>query len=210
MKLPNFSIKNLATPKESKLFLSIVPTFKEKRTQEFTTLAFSLIVIAFFGLFAINPTFGTIVDLQRQISDDSFVDQQLRTKISNLTSLQTQYSKLQTQLTPVYAAVPTSPDIGDFAGQVHSLAAQTGVQINRLQTEPVDITPSLVAPAKSVAYSFTIEGQGLLPNIENYMEHVANFNRLITIDTVNYTRVGIIDSTFRVLIRGKAYFAPSQ
>lgn len=206
MKLPNLSLKNIGTPKESKLFLSLAPLLKEKRTQQFTTLSLTFITIAFFGLFAINPTISTIVDLQKQLDDNTFVDQQMQKKISNITALQTQYQQIQDNLTPVFDAVPTDPAIDSFVGQVHQLASQNNIQLNRVQTLPVDVSPQTLASAKYLTYAFALEGQGVLTDLQKYAAALASFNRLITFDTVDFTRVGKIDPTFRMLIRGKAYF----
>jgi len=205
MKL-TFSLKGLAKPKESKLFLSIAPFLKEKRTQQFSTLSFTFITIAFFGIFAINPTVGTIVDLQKQLNDNTFVDQQMQKKISNITSLQTQYQQIQSNLTPVYDVVPVSPAIEVFVGQVHKLAAQNNIQLNRVQTLPVDVSPRTIASAKYLAYAFALEGQGFFTDLQKYVTSLATFNRLISFDTVDFTRVGRLDPTFRMLIRGKTYF----
>ena len=210
MKLPSFNLKNLSTPKESKLFLALVPAFQQKRAQQFTTLSLTFITIAFFGLFAINPTLGTISDLQRQLDDSHFLDDALQKKISNVTSLQTQYQQIQPILDPVFAAVPIAPAIDTFAGQAHQLANQTNVQLTRVQTLPVDLTPSVISRAKYLAYTFSIEGQGDLPSLQKYMTQLANINRLITFDMINYARVGKVDNTFRATIRGKTYFKQGE
>lgn len=206
MKLPTFNLKGLNTPKESKLFLALVPAFQQKRAQQFTTLSLTLITIAFFGLFAINPTLGTISDLQKQLDDSQFVNNALQKKIANITTLQTQYVQIQPLLDPVFAAVPTDPAVDTFVGQTHQLALLTNVQLNRVQTLPIDISPSASSKVKYLAYTFSIEGQGDLPSLQKYMALLASFNRLITFEMVTYTRVGKIDNTFRATYRGKTYF----
>ncbi len=204
MKLPTFNLKDLSRPKESKLFLAIVPTLKEKKTQQFTTLTLTFITVAFFGLFAISPTLGTISDLQKQLDDSKFVNDALQRKIANLTTLQTVYAQIQPQLNPVFANVPNNPNIDTLAGQVHQIALQSNVQINRVQTLPVDL--SNFAKAPYLTYAFIIEAQGDLSSLQKYMDALGSFNRLITFDTIDFTRVGKIDTTFRSTIRGKAYF----
>lgn len=202
----SLNIKGLSKPKESKLFLALVPTLKEKKTKQFTTLSLTFITIAFFGFFAIAPTFGTITDLQKQLDDSKFVNDSLQKKIANLTTLQTKYTQIQPQLDPVFAVVPTTPAIDTFVGQLHQLALQTNIQLNRVQTLPIDLSPITLSKTPYLAYAFTIELQGDLPSIQNYMIQLGGFNRLITFDTIDYTRVGKIDSTFRSTIRGKTYF----
>lgn len=208
MKFPTFNLKDLSKPKESKLFLSIIPTLKEERTQKFTTLALSFITIAFFGLFAISPTLGTITDLQKQLDDSKFVDDSLQKKIANLTTLQTQYTQVASDLPVVYAAVPQTPSIDSFVGQIHSIAALDSVQLNRVQTLPIDLSPGVLQKAKFLAYAFSIEGQGDLPSLEKFMTSLATFNRLLVFDSIDYTRVGKVDLTFRMTIRGMTFFKP--
>lgn len=208
MKLP--TLKSLSSPKESKLFLALVPTFKEKRVQRFTTLSLTLITIAFFGLFAINPTLGTISDLQKQLDDSQFVHNALQTKIANLTSLQTQYVQIEPLLNPVYTAVPTTPGIDSFTGQIHQLAQEDNLLLNRTQTFPIDLSPATTAKAKYLAYAFLIEAQGDLPTLQKYMNQLGTFNRLLTFDTINYTRVGKLDATFRATFRGSTYFKQGE
>ena len=205
MKLPSLNIKNLSKPKESKLFLAVLPVLKEEKTKKFTTLSLSFITIAFFGLFAISPTVGTISDLQKQLDDNTFVHQQLQTKIQNLTTLQTKYADVQSRLDPVYAALPTSPAFDIFSGEVHQLAVTSGVQLNRLQTFPIDIAP-IPAATKYLAYAFSIEAQGDLPSVQRFITQLATIDRLMTFDGIDYNRTGRLDPTFRAIIRGKTYF----
>jgi len=201
----NFNLSDLKKPKESKLFLALVPTLKEKKTKQFTTLALTFVTIAFFGFFAIAPTFGTISDLQKQLDDSAFVNTALQTKISNLTTLQTKYTQIQSQLTPLFDAVPATPTIDVFVGQLHQLAQQTNVQLTRVQTLPVTLSPATIT-SPYVSYAFSIEAQGDFASLQQYMARLGTFNRLITFDGVDYSRVGEIAATFRVTIRGKTYF----
>jgi len=204
MKLP-FNLK-LGKPKESKLFLALIPALKEKRTQQFSTIAFSIATISFFAIVAINPTLSTITDLQRQISDNSFVNDQMQKKISNITNLQTEYSNLQHQLDPVFAAVPTNPALDIFTGQLHTLATSKGVILNRVQTLPVDLSQVTLTTSKYLSYAFSVEIQGTLQNIYSFINALGNFNRLLTFDEVTINRTGIIDNTFRLSVRGNVFF----
>ncbi len=208
MKLAPFSIKNFSKPKESKLFLALLPTLKQKRTQQFTSLSLTFVTIAFFGLFAINPTINTITDLQKQLDDKTFVNTQLQNKIAHLTSLQTQYTQLQPSLAPVFAVVPKTSQIDIFIGQIHQIALTTHIQLNRVQTLPFQITPTTLTGTKYVAYAFAIEGQGDLASLETFITQLGDFNRLLSFDTVEYARASQVTHQYRLSIRGKTYFLP--
>lgn len=204
MKFPSFNLKDFSKPKESKLYLALVPTLKEKKTRQFTTLVLTFITIAFFGFFAIGPTLGTITDLQKQLDDSKFVNDSLQKKIANLTTLQNTYSQIQSQLTPVLDAVPSTPSLDTFVGQIHQIALQNNIQLNRVQTLPLNISP-VTLNAPYLAYAFTIEAQSDFASLQKFMVQLGSFNRLVTFDTIDYTRVGKIDATFRMTIRGKTY-----
>lgn len=203
--LPSLKTLGVGNPKESKLFLSIIPAIKEKRTKQFTTLALTLATISFFGIFAINPTFGTISDLQKQLDDSNFTHQSLQKKIANLTSLQQTYANIQDTLPPVYDAIPTSLAIDIFVGQLHTLAGLSNIQLTRVQTLPVDISLQTLS-SKYTTYEFSVEAQGAYADLLKYVVNVTGINRLVTIETISITHVGKVDTTFRMQIRGKTYF----
>ncbi|HEX7041879.1 MAG TPA: type 4a pilus biogenesis protein PilO [Patescibacteria group bacterium] len=203
--LPKLKDLGLGKPKQSKLFLAIIPGFKEKRAAQFTTLALTLATISFFGIFAINPTLGTISDLQKQLDDSNFTNQSLQKKISDLTTLQQKYSDIQDTLNPLYDAIPTAPTIDVFVGQLHTMAGLSNVELTRVQTLPVDISLQTLS-AKYTSYEFSVEAQGQYSDLEKYVANIASFNRLITLESVSMTHVGKVDSTFRMQIRGRTYF----
>lgn len=195
----------IGNPRESKLFLSVMPGIKDKRTKQFTTLSLTLATIAFFGIFAINPTLGTISDLQKQIDDSNFVHDSLQKKIANLTTLQQSYSDIQDSLTPIYDAVPTSLALDVFVGQIHTLAGLSNIQLTRVQTLPVDLSTQTIT-AKYTTYEFSVEAQGSYEDLKKYLINLTGFSRLTSIETVSMTHVGKVDSTFRMQVRGKTYF----
>lgn len=207
MKLQLFDTKKIGMPKESKLFLSLIPTFKEKRTQQFTTLALSFITMAFFGLFAISPTFGTIADLQKQIDDSNFVHDSMQKKIVNLTTLQEMYAIIQPDLNVITNVIPTSPAIDTLTGQVHTIAGLTNVQITRMQTFPVDIS-LVTATAPYTSYTFSVEVEGDDADLQKFITYMGNFNRLVSLDQITMTHIGKIDNTYRLSLKGRTYFKP--
>src|SRR4051794_1976618 len=93
MKLPKNYFENLTAAKYRE-YLKLLPSIHDERTQLITMLIFTFVALSFFGLFAINPTLSTIVELKKELSDSQFVDQQLTNKINNLESLQQRYNLL--------------------------------------------------------------------------------------------------------------------
>lgn len=209
------SIQNVNIPQKqisraplSKAYLqTLLPRLGQKKTQQVTTLALTFFTLSIFGLFAISPTLGTITDLQKQLSDDQYVDQQLQTKIANLSTLQQKYQSLQSSLPFVDNALPSSPNISLFVGQIQSLAATNNVLIPSIQTFPVDVTAN--APTKYVSYAFSFEAQGSYAEVVQFAHDLANFNRSVTFDTIALTTTNIGSLTsYHISFRGKTYFKP--
>lgn len=185
---------------------TLLPRLQEEKARAYTTIVFTLIAITIFGFFAINPTFGTIADLSKQLSDNQFVDQQLTTKIANLTKLQQQYGQLQTSLPIILAAVPTTPTMPFFIGQVQQLALRAHVDLVRIQTFPVEIPVGDVITSSFYSYVFGIDIQGSQDNINNFINSLNTFNRLVTIDGIAVTQVNLNNVGARANIRGDVFF----
>lgn len=197
--------KNLfQIPQAEKYLNALLPRFAEKRVQEFTTLTLSLITLSFFGIFAIGPTLSTIADLQKQVSDDQFVSQQLTQKITNLSILQDSYKILQPDLPILYAAVPTNPDVTTLVGQLQSIAADSQVTLVHIQTLAVDVTSLPTTGFNSYAFALDITGSN--ENIQTFLQTVVHFNRLVTLDAVSLTKPTEGTSVYSLSLRGKAYF----
>src|SRR5258708_38461213 len=99
-------LQSLSLPKNFNLFVTF-PRLKEEKTRSYATFVMTLIAICIFGFFAINPTVGTIIELNKQLNDSKYVDQQFVEKIANMATLQTAYSGLQNDVPFVLNAIPT-------------------------------------------------------------------------------------------------------
>ncbi len=197
--------KQLLTSVTTESYLTaIMPMLREKKVQQFTTIALTLIAASFFGIFAINPTIGTITDLQRQISDDQFVTQQLTTKISNLTLLQQQYQTIQNSLGVIYTAIPVTPDLATFVAQVQGVGLANNVTIIGIQTLPVDLTTVQVGQYN--AFTFNVDVQGNYADLLQFLSAMTQFDRLVTVDAIAVQQSAQSLTDYRMNIRGKAFF----
>lgn len=196
--------KLLQIPQAEKYLSVFLPRLAEKRVQSFTTIILSLITLSFFGIFAISPTLSTIADLQKQISDNQFVNQQLRQKITNLTLLQDSYKHLQTDLPILYAAVPTTPDITVLVGQLQTISQNTQVNLLHIQTLSVDVSSAQTTGYN--AYTFSLDVSGTYDHIQAFLTNLGNFNRLITLSAVSLSKATGNSDLYSLSIRGNAYF----
>lgn len=193
-------------------YQDLIPLFKEEKTQNFTTLVLTLIAFSVFGLFAINPTISTIVNLKKQISDSEFVLEKLKEKITSLQRLQQEYSLLVSNDIPIiFKAIPETPAVPLLVGQLQELTIENNLTLNRLQVLQIELagskkaTPSATIKSDSGSFAFNLDVKGQNFNITNFISELVNFDRIVTIDSLSITgdsKTG--ESTLS--LRGKAYF----
>jgi len=184
---------------------NVFPMLREKRMQSFITIGLTLFSLSIFGLFAINPTITTIINLRRQLADDQFVDNQLQEKIANLSTLQQKYSSLQLDLPFVLAAVPPSHQMPQLIGQIRSLASQNNVLIKRIQTNTVVIPAARSQQESSYIFSLTAEGDQ--DAINHFIMSLVTFERIIGIESLFLNKANNQNGVSNTLdITGKAFF----
>ncbi len=196
-------------------YKDIIPLFKEEKTQNFTTLIFTLISVSVFGLFAINPTVATIAQLRKQLDDSHFVFDKLQEKINNLKLLHDEYVRLDRDLLAVLKAIPQEPTVALLTGQVHALVVKNNLQLTHLQILQVELAKANLAtssalPGKSAgnfgSFTFVLDAQGEKTNVEHFISSLINLDRIITIDTLAVTKDPLKSSVSQISLRAKAYF----
>ena len=198
----NSLFKNL----QIKKFFESLPNFKEERMQKFTTLVFTIAALSFFGLFAINPTLSTIGNLNKQLSDNKFVDQQLQNKINNLYLLQQKYSQLTPDLTYVFDSFPKNPQAPLLVAQLQSLAQSSNIVITSLQTFEVEVPNSTISTKKYYAFTFSITAGGSYENLSKFINSMVNMQRIISINILTLSRSTGEGPPTQLNFKGTAYF----
>lgn len=201
MKLKESLFKNFASSK----YLEGLPDFKKKKTQQYSTLVLTLIALSLFGLLAIGPTISTIVQLQKQLEDSTFVNRKLEEKIKNLGLLQSAYDLIQNDIPIVLAAMPQSPATPSLVGQIQQLAQTNNISINRIQVFQVDLTKTAEGKIGYSSYIFSIDGGSSYSDTLAFLTSLTNFERIVSIDNL-VINSGQTDKLPNFNIRGKAYF----
>lgn len=184
-----------------------IPTqFKEKKVLDLTTLALTLVAFALFGVFAISPTLATIAQLQKQLEDNKLINDQLEKKITNLGILQQKYNLLQNDLKFVYAAIPENSITPLFAGQVQNIAKEDNVVLSGLQTSEVELSKTNEGLQRHSSFNFSLEVQGPYKNVLIFLDDLANFERIVDLDTISINKKSEKTIEFKLNVRGKAYF----
>ena len=203
MQLPKNYFENLSAAKYRE-YLKLLPNMQQESTRSFVTLILTFGALSFFGIFAINPTLSTIADLQKQLSDDQMVDQQLTTKINNLSSLEQQYNQLGENLTNTFAAVPQDADVSLLSGQVAALAQKHHLQITVYRVEEIQLATNPKNP-KIQSYVFNLQAQGTYNDMLAFTTDLASLKRLITVESMEIARDSET-SDLTLTLRCRQYF----
>lgn len=198
----NKIFKNL---KQSK-YLELLPNLKEEKTQKFTSIVLTLIALSFFGIFAISPTISTIARLQKEVSDSNFTEEQLKQKITNLSTLGQEYQRIQQDIPYVLFAIPQDPQISTLVAQIQALSQQSNIQLNGLQTLQVEVATQNKTQKKYSAFSFSVSAEGQYENIISFIESLKNMQRITSLDTIALNKKTDQNKTIQLSIKGTAYF----
>lgn len=206
MKLPKNYFENLSTTKYRE-YLKLLPNMQKENTRIITMLIFTFLALSVLGLFAINPTLATIIELHKQLEESKFVHEQLTTKINNLSNLQQQYTTLSDELVYVYDAIPQNALAPTLVGQLNNLGQSENVQITSIRISPVILSDTKAPKAIRTHYSFTftLEAKGNYEDLIRFTESLTLFNRIVTIETVGITR-NQSDNSLKLTVQGREYF----
>lgn len=221
MRVANQNIDNLSK-KAFFQYQKLFPVLKKEKNKQYGILALTFITLTIFGVFALNPTITTIVELRKQLEDARFVEAQLTEKIANLQTLQQEYSNLGPDLELIENAVPKGPDTTKFLGQIQTIADNTGVSVRGLSIGALALTgnPSIAAldvPDNiRVAQTGVVEGinpfvftltvDGTYPQTKEFLDSLASFDRIIRIESIALSRESTSSSNVALSIQGAAFF----
>src|SRR5258708_269345 len=196
------SYRDIFTKYLKEKYARAFPMLEDKRMQAFITVALTLVTVSILGVFAINPTITTIINLQRQLKDNHSVDQKFQEKITNISLLQQQYETLQTQFPLSFVTIPPTSQIPQHNGQIQTLEQQTGINIDRVQTQSL---PFIQEEAKQhPSYSFSLTASGTQQNITHFTSSLFHFDRIINIHMLSLTKNA--NDKLLLDIKGTAFF----
>lgn len=203
MKLPKNYLENLSATKYRE-YLKLLPNMRQESTRTFFTLALTFSALSFFGIFAINPTLTTIADLQKQLSDNRQVDQQLKTKINNLSSLEQQYNQLGLDLNNIYNAVPQSPSAPLLSAQIAAISNKNNLTITAYSVSAVQLAAKQTS-TKVQSFTFTMQLEGNYNDMLNFTAELAKISRLITIESMEISK-DTQTNNLMLSLRARQYF----
>ena len=187
-----------------KYYKDLIPYFKKEKNQQYITLILTLSASIFFFIFAINPTLSTIANLKRQVSDAKFVEEKLSQKINNLSSLSLEYQTIKNDIPFILEAVPKNPEAPTLVAQIQALAEQSSIEVTKIEILPVDLNDRNATNSSS--FFFELTGSSSFENIQKFLSSLTNMQRVISVDSIQISRIIKEGQGLELAVKGSAYF----
>lgn len=201
--------------------LGLARYYKIPAVQSSLTVVLSLFVTAFFLLFALRPTFITIVKLQKDITESRQTFETLEGKIKDLTRA----SKILEQLTPslpmIEASIPTKE--AGYPSAISTLeivAKQSGVTLNTASIGESVLYSRIFAPyavsknLSIVTLPFTVRVIGDYASLSIFLRNLMNIDRVIKVEAISFAREGNTRgsnvTTTSLTMTGELYYMADQ
>ncbi len=166
----------------------------------------TLFALSFFGIFAINPTLTTIVNLKRQLADANLAVSNLQVKIQNIELLQQKYTALSPDLNVILSAIPTSPSAPTLFGKIQSFAKNNQVTIQALEVKHVGLISRNGDRMVSSSFPFSLTASGSYTNLEQFLTGLTSIDRIITINSISLGRDTLNPNVLQLTVNAKAYY----
>lgn len=178
----------------------------------------SVFSVAFLLLFAIRPTLGAIVSLQKKIEDQTVVDTKLTTKITQLTKAQSDLTTYAGKLPQFNLAVSDFHDQGPLAKRVEVLVRESGLSINNLNLGSVPLsggfvnlsdaekekaTPPTEPGGKIASFEIDFDLSGSADQVSKFLVDLENIDRVVILEKIDIKREDLRSAgTNNVLTKG--------
>ncbi len=191
----------------TRYYLFIKPIFKNRVIRNYGYFVFSLITITIFSLFAIRPTFATIISLNKTINEQKIVLDQLNTKTNNLSLGKKAYDNLDPTIQDkLFSLAPNSTSIPKLIDNLNTLASRNEASISGLQFQPTELfgaPKKLSKNAKLEEIEFSLNIRGTYPQFINFISSLIASGRLINLESVNFNKSA--DDSLTMSINATAY-----
>lgn len=183
------------------------------------TLVASLLTAAFFGIFAIKPTLGTIARLTKEIEDRQKVEKQLETKLKALKQIESAYEAIKPQLPLIDAALPKTPEFERLEREIEFLAWEHGVilssgsfsgfpLVERSSDEnQKDKDSDSDIPAKVININLTVAGD--YSNLKQFITGLETLDRVILVKSLNFSeKTKLKGAKLQISLNSQAFYKP--
>jgi Tfp pilus assembly protein PilO len=174
-------------------------------------VSLTLFAVAFFGLFAILPTFKTISALKKEIKESEEMEIGLQKKIAAMDEAQRVYLQIIDEIKIIEKVIPNGVEFERLAWQVQWTANSNQVEIvsGGFGEFPVKGSDNK-NKEESQAIEINMIVAGSYTNIRAFLKNLTQIDRLIVADlvSINSKSAQKQPGTINANIKAKAYYLP--
>lgn len=175
-------------------------------------ISLTIFSIAFFGIFAILPTFKTIASLLKEIEGIKEVNLKMAQKIKTLTQAEEIYAQNLDDFPLISKVLPETAEFDRLTWQVEWLASQNQVNIPTASFGEFQVVgPEIVNKDGLGKIQAEVTIVGSYQQAKKFMEELETIDRLITINDVRITNKTLLGKNNNVVanIKFEAYYLPN-
>lgn len=157
-------------------------------------ISLTLFAVAFFGMFAILPTFKTIVKLNKDIEDNEVINGKLAKKILSLEKAEEVFAENTNNIKKINQILPEEVMFERLAWQIAFIANKNQINITSESFGEFDLLESSLKTTTSTTDKESELGlivelavTGNYIQIKEFLENLTGIDRLISIDEVTIT-----------------------
>ncbi len=203
MKINREQLTNL-TKRSYLTYLKLFPVLKKEKTKQYGMLILTFGTMMFFGIFAINPTLTTIVELHRKLDDARLAERELSKKITNLAILQNKFALLTADYDRIIAALPQNPHPTRLIGQMQAIAKKTGVALQVLNVKSIEIAS--LEKSKS-AFAFSLQVSGTYDQIMGFLATLTKFDRIVITDSLAIKKASVFEKQITITVEATSHYS---
>jgi len=184
------------------------PVVTDPMVRGYFGLIASLLLVSFFGIFALSPTINTIIELRKKIADNREINKALETKIANLALARENLAQAGDTSLLVAQALPVGPEPQSAVTAIVSSASASGISLSSFRFGTINFNaPAAAVSGKSKvssvpgveSVSFTLNVSGPQKSVRVYFSRLEDNLRYIRI-----VRMSVAESS--VEVAGLGYF----
>lgn len=166
-----------------------------KKVKDYTFVVFFFLIFSIFVFFAIRPNVLTAINLQNELNELRFQDEQYERTILNIVDYQTILETTRDEFYLLEEAVPTSPQLYSMVENIQKAASSSGALVRDIQVSEVQFksvegkaeekkdTDDQETDAQLFLVNFNLEGN--LVQTRSFVRTILNQRRLKTFETIN-------------------------
>jgi Tfp pilus assembly protein PilO len=141
-----------------------------------------LIVLLWYFLF-FAPTSSDLNDTRDEVATAERQQQELENSIRRLKELSANQTQQEADLRTLRAAIPPTPDLGEFILQANEIASASGIEWLSISPSP----PVASTDASNSTIALSIQINGGFFQVLDYLNRMEDLDRLVIVDSTSMT-----------------------